>query len=447
MNAYVRPVITALVRFALLAAVLFFSACSPYIGYGVVTWSIQDHNLHAGDVVPVYIQSNIGGVYVIGTGPERENRIEVPLWQIDLHKSRSRARKAAAKLEEYRYTYASVKIDGLPVRARPENTARQVYRLRQGEIIRILDKGEGAPVIAGNAPLEGDWFEVLTNDGTTGWCFSYNLTLYDERDEAPVEELVEDDGADPYRGYLVNQVWYPDHYRVMLAENRVDIDRVHPLWGFFPGEESLVARIATAGGVATFEHTGITKTGDRMYRFEGTSLTAEVRRRDALVVQYTDDRGMPQVFYFTTLNKTPEDIIKDEQDRRQEIFDSIRETGPVFSSGSYGVLQFLEGNRFLWSGYQLLTPSVIPSGAGGGGVAELRCFLSESLASRYTGVLTFRFEATGTRVNFLYELTSDGLKLEQVDNGNIKDAVVVSRDLNPTVLFFTPEEPEADGGQ
>jgi hypothetical protein len=73
--------------------------------------------------------------------------------------------------------------------------------------------------------------------------------------------------------------------------------------------------------------------------------------------------------------------------------------------------------------------------------------LSESLASRYTGVLTFRFEATGTRVNFLYELTSDGLKLEQVDNGNIKDAVVVSRDLNPTVLFFTPEEPEADGGQ
>ncbi len=44
-------------------------------------------------------------------------------------------------------------------------------------------------------------------------------------------------------------------------------------------------------------------------------------------------------------------------------------------------------------------------------------------------------------------MTSDGLKLEQVDNGNIKDAVVVSRDLNPTVLFFTPEEPEADGGQ
>ncbi len=447
MNVHVRHFFTVLSRFALLSAVLFFSACSPYIGYGVVTWSIPERDLHAGDVVPVYIQSNIDGVYVIGTGPEREDRIEVPLWQISLYKSRSRARKAAGELEEYRYTYATVKTDGLPVRAHPENTARQVYRLRKGEIIRIVDKGEGAPVIAGNSTLEGDWFEVLTGDGTTGWCFSYNLRLFDERDEAPAEEVVEDDGSDPYRSYLVDQVWYPDHYRVMLAEERVDIDRIQPLWGFTPGEESLVARIATAAGVETFEHTGITKTGERTYRFEGTSLTAEVRRKSALLVQYTDDRGMPQVFYFTTLDKTPEEIIEEEQERRQTIFDAIQEAGPQFTSGNYGVLQFLDDNRFLWSGYQLLTPSVIPAGSGDDGIVELRCFLSDSLKSRYTGVLTFRFEATGTRVNFLYELTSDGLKLEQVDDANIEDAVVVSRDLNPTVLFFTPEEPEADGVQ
>ena len=89
----------------------------------------QDHNLHAGDVVPVYIQSNIGGVYVIGTVLSGRTYRSTPLAdrlaQVPLPSERP------PKLEEYRYTYASVKIDGLPVRARPENTARQVYRLRR----------------------------------------------------------------------------------------------------------------------------------------------------------------------------------------------------------------------------------------------------------------------------------------------------------------------------
>jgi len=444
MNKHGRALFTALRVSALLFAVSIVLSCSPYIGYGVVNWSVPDHDLHAADVVPVYIQSNIGGVYVIGTGPEREDRIEVPLWQITLHKSKSKARKAAARLEEYRYTYASVKIDGLPIRAEPENTSRQVYRLRQGEIIRIVRKGKGVPVIAGNAPLEGDWYEVLTGDGSSGWCFSYNLSLYDERDDAPVETAQEETGPDPYRGYLVSQIWYPDHYRVMLSEKRVDIDRVNPQWGFFPGEESHVARIATAEGVHTFEHTGIVKTGDRTYRFEGTTLTAELRRKSALVVQYTDDRGMPQVFYFTTLDKTPEEIIEAEQERRLEVFESLRAKGPRFISGNYGVLQILEDSRFLWSGYELLSPATIPAGSGGSGVVELRCFLADSLKQDYDGVLTLRFGSTDSRVHFLYALTSTGLKLEPVHASNVKDALVTARNLNPTVLFFTPAAGEED---
>lgn len=428
----------------LLSAVILYSSCSPYIGYGVVNWSLPEQELAAGDVVPVFIQSNIGGVYVIGTGSDREDRVEVPLWQITLHKSKSRARKAAARIAEHRYIYATVKSDGLPVRAQAENTARQLYRLRQGEILKIIRKGTGSPVIAGNAPLEGDWYEVLTGDGTVGWCFSYNLSLYDERDDVPDDLVVEEDGSDHYRTYLVSQTWYPDQYRVMIDKKRVDLERVQPLWGFSPGQESLVARVATEAGIATFEHTGIVKSGDRTYRFEGTSLTAEVRRKNSLVVQYTDDRGSPQVFYFTTLDTTPEEIIEKEQARRAAIYDSIRKAGPRFVSGNYGVLQFIADNRFLWSGYQLLSPAIIPAGSGGEGRAELRVFLSDSLKDQYGGVLSFRFEATGARVHFLYDLTANGLKLEQVDESNIRNMVVESRNLSPTVLFFTPET-TADG--
>lgn len=435
----------ALRRIALVLAVFLVVSCSPYIGFGVVAWSIPDHGLYAGDVVPVYIQSNIGKVYVIGAGPERAERIEVPLWQIRLYKSRSRANKAAALIETYRYTYASARIDGLPIRAKPENTARQIYRLRLDETIRIVHKGTGAPVIAGNAPLEGDWYQVLTNDGTSGWCFSYNLTLYDERDETPITDT-EDEGADKFLALLFSSTWYPDHYRTMLNKNRIDIDRIQPQWGFFPGEESSVARIASAAGVKTFPYTEIIKTSEQAYRFDGTTLTAEIRRGNSLVVQYTDDRGMPNVFYFSTLDVTPDELVEMEKARRQDILDSIRTAGPRFVSGNYGVLQFLEKNRFLWSGYQLLTPSIIPAGAGGSGIAELRCFLSDDIADRYTGVLTFRFESTASRVNFLYDLSPSGLKLEQIDNSNIKDSLVITRNLNPTVIFLTPEAAQPDGG-
>ena len=92
--ARILPLIAAL-------AVLFgLSACSSHIGYGVMNWSLPEHNLSAGDVVPVFIQSNISKVYVIGVGKGARTHVEVPLWQLKLYKSRSKAHKAAAVFGE-----------------------------------------------------------------------------------------------------------------------------------------------------------------------------------------------------------------------------------------------------------------------------------------------------------------------------------------------------------
>jgi len=50
--------------------VLFFlilTSCSDkIIGYSVVLWNIPEHNLQAGNVLPVYIKSNISHVYIVG---------------------------------------------------------------------------------------------------------------------------------------------------------------------------------------------------------------------------------------------------------------------------------------------------------------------------------------------------------------------------------------------
>ncbi|HPO03259.1 MAG TPA: hypothetical protein PL077_07945, partial [Treponemataceae bacterium] len=56
-----------ILRIFLLLSLLAVSSCGGKIGYGVLAWSVPDHDLHAGDVVPVFVQSNIGKVYVIGS--------------------------------------------------------------------------------------------------------------------------------------------------------------------------------------------------------------------------------------------------------------------------------------------------------------------------------------------------------------------------------------------
>ena len=430
--ARILPLIAAL-------AVLFgLSACSSHIGYGVMNWSLPEHNLSAGDVVPVFIQSNISKVYVIGVGKGARTHVEVPLWQLKLYKSRSKAHKAAAVFGEYRYTYATVNIDGLPIRATPENTARQVYRLRENQKVKIIRKGEGTPVLMGNSPLEGDWFEIMTDDGGQGWCFSYNLTLFDERQASPATATASGSGADSSLDNLLARAWYPDSYRTMIADDRIDLDRIDLQWGFFPGKDAGVARVQTAEGLITFPYTAIVKADEGLYRFEGSTLTVQIRKSDSILVQYSDSNGMPHALYFSSLDIAPADLIATEKSRRADLIAEIVKRGPGFSSGNYGVIRFLEDGRFLWSGYQLLTPSVIPAGSGSGGMVDVRCFLPNGVAPEYDGVLSFKFENARAWTHFLYAVSGKGLKLESLSESSIKDNVVTARSLSPTVIFFTP---------
>lgn len=428
-----------LVLLALLGGLSLLASCTGKIGYGVINWSVPEYSLRAGDVVPVFIQSNIGKVYVIGVESSEAQRAELPLWQLDLYKSRSKAQKAAASLEEFRYAYASVKLDGLPIRSDPENTAKQVYRLKEGEKIKIVRLGKGAPVIAANAPLAGDWYEVMTDDGTTGWCFSYNLAFFDERETDTGLAAAVDAGPDPVLENLLSRMWYPESWRAMIRAGRVIPSKIDSRQGFFPGRTSSLARIEGTEDVITFQYTGITRSESGVYRFDGTSLTVQVRRSDLIMVQYTDQGGMPRAEYFVALDMTPEQIISDETERRTALASAITALSARFSSGNYGVLQFLGSDRFLWSGYQLLVPSVIPANAGGGGAVAFDRFLGDSLPKDYTGALSLSFDQISSPLTFLYTLENSGLKLEYVPESLVRDSVVESRSLTPTVIYFSPD--------
>lgn len=420
----------------LFVAIFSFNSCSRLMGYSVVLWSIPEQNLTDGMVVPVYIKSNITQSYVIGI-PETDQKCEVPLWQISEPASKKEVKQLSEKYNEYQRKYAKVKLDGLPIRHEPVNTARQVYRLRENEIIRVLYKGEGAAVMTGKTALQGDWLRVLTNDGTLGWCFSYNLNVFDERDEQDTSASNSDDFViDDYLQKILTATWYPESYSTMIKTGRIDLGAMSPFYKFDTGFVSGEVSLNVSGLTVKAPYKGISKTGSNAYQFDETNFKMTVRSSSFIVIQYIDELGMPSSYNFVTLSSSVNDIIQEEQNRRKDVFNTLLTSGPSFSSSNYGTIEFTEDFGFAWTGYSLLTPSLIPENSGVTGSVALGYFLGESLKEEFDGVLTLTFDENARKINFFYKLESGGLRLEDAQRAQFKDSLVVDRSSNPVVMFF-----------
>ena len=414
------------------------TGCSKKIGYGVVNWSIPEHNLMAADVVPILVRSNISKVYIAELDKQK---IEIPLWQLTFCASKQEANEYIKKTAEYRSVYAAVKQDGLPLRSNPDNTGKQVYRLRENQTVKVLWKGEGAPVVARDKPLEGDWLYVMTNDGTRGWCFSYHLFTYDEREPSAPRQTAETQ-IDEHLKEILTSRWYPDYYREMIQKKRIDPNRMSESFGFFPGEADGVARIVLEDEQVSFPYTSITKNRMGAYQFEGSPLLLQIRDEDTIALNYTDEKGRVQIQYFITLAEEPQELVRTETERRSAELQALADAGTGFNSVNYGTLQFLEGGRFLWNGYHVISPSIIPKGAGSAGYVAIRFFIGSKIKTDYQGILSFKFDGSAEWIDFFYVLSKQGVKLEYVKPENITDGVATVRNLNPVILFFGTEGEE-----
>ena len=411
------------------------AGCAKKMGYGVVNWSIPEHNLKAADIVPVIVRSNISKVYIVELNNQK---IEIPLWQLTFCSSKREADEYIKKTAEYRSIYAIIQQDGLPLRSNPDNTGKQVYRLRKNQTVKALWKGEGQPVMSHDKPLEGDWLYVMTDDGTHGWCFSHNLYMYDEQEPSAPQQHTESI-ADETLQTILRSRWYPDYYREMIQKKQIDPERMAETFGFFPDESTGIARINLKEEQRSFSYTAIIKNRMGSYQFEGSPLLMQVRDEDSIAVNYTDEKGHVQIQHFITLKEKPQALVKAEIARRNAAIGALVEMGPSFNSGNYGVLQFLKGGRFLWNGYHVLSPAIIPKGAGDAGSVAIRYFIDSTLKSEYQGILSFTFDGIEPPLDFLYTLSKQGVKLEYIKPENIKEGVASVRNINPVILFFGTE--------
>lgn len=433
-----------------------FSSCGKNLGYSVLLWSNSEHEIADGTILKVHIKSNISQVYVVSLPGVKEN-FEVPLWQLTEPESKSKALKQQKRFSEFEHTYASVKLDGLPIRADAVNTSKQVYRLREGEVIRCLYRGAGAAVTNGKGNMEGEWLRVLTETGTYGWCFSHNLALFQaegfdvsvgKQDSSIKKDDLkgENNGDRAIITALISKKWYPESFAKMIKVARIDVNRMNPSYGFSFGiniEENAdspfagtaVLNTENAGGSWTY--TDIVKKAEKEYEFTGSNLKMSVRgaNSNTMILQYME-KGRTKQETLIALEEDIDSMIENELARRQTELKRIASAGPVFKSSNYGTIKFNNENSVTWTNYKLLQPSIISNKAIGSVTVTLDYFISNSLKSSYDGVITMHFTGMEEGVNFLYKLTDTGLRLEDASKAPLKDGVVTARSASPMILFF-----------
>ncbi|GHT50891.1 hypothetical protein FACS1894102_6630 [Spirochaetia bacterium] len=455
---------TALVLLTVMS-VFAFSSCSRSLGWGMMLWSSESGGIPSGTVVRVYIKSNIEKVWIIGVPREYKkiagtSKVEVPLPQLELCGTKAAAQRRAKQFAQYALSYAETIQDGLPIRVEADNSARRVYRLRYGEIVKILEKVRGNPAISATGdPLPGDWYKVLTEDGTEGCCFSYRLRLFEhsigEIAKGPVSAPETDEKHDVDLDAVLSAKWVAETYGTMIDENKLDLDSLERHWGFFIGEDTGIATVYTQDADASFKYKKIDPQGGRTWHFDGTNLSMRMRTPSLLTVMYIDEKafaisgmnGAQKSINFITIDRELDDLIAEESQRRSEAYAKILGEGPRFESEFYGKISFNEEREILWENFDILIPSVLDISTSGKGTVELKYFLNDSLKNDFDGVLTMVLKTIGApdqAVNFLYSTDSGGglggLRLEYVPDWCMEETTVLIRDSSPMSMYFYEAE-------
>lgn len=414
----------------LLIFALALSACSRSIGYGVVLWSDNEDALPSGTVVTIVSQSDIHDTYEIrsDTGPVET----LARWRVRFHQTEEDAAADALAYADLAQVYARSTRNALPMRSDPGIAADNiVYRLREGEVIKIIGRGDEPANLSG---LVSYWYRAQTATGVEGYVFGYELSLFNPQD--PQAAFSDSGTADPLIQLLLTSVWRPVYYLDMISSGAYDLSLFREEYGLFPDPEQHRLELVTPSHSAEFEYEDIVKVGPRRYLAEGTNLQITFNMGNELSLQFVQD-GNQYIIALQRVDGNISDYVETELERRETMYTDLIELGPAFSSGNYGQIILYEDRRFNWSGYERLVPAVIPRGLGTGGTVAVDLYLGPDLSDTYDGAISFVFDGNRQPVSFVYEIAPGGIRMVYVPRSEIDDHVVTGAGVSSITLFFS----------
>lgn len=409
---------------------LLLSACGDKpIGWGVLLMDDQDSKLESGTVLPVYQESEIRNIYT--AGQEGSNtRYEINKWKINLYEKKQEAESFAKSYAEFANVYAITQKNGLSIREKADIQSDRVYKLREGQVLKITGRSAQTENIADH---DGYWYNVLTDDGSSGYCFDLNLKIYNSKTaEAQPDSSIDTELLEQ----LLSKTYRPDYYTAMIRKNMIDLGRFKATYGLFFRPDEKKALYITENHNIVFDYTDIIQNSRGRFIFEGSSLQAEVRSEKRIAIYFSVNKQE----YAETLEyiDNVEEYITSETDRRDLVLQHVEELDTV-SSSAYGRIHFTENTGFTWTSNKRLVPNIIPESAGEKGKLYFDYLPGQQLKEEYDGVLSFAFEGIPGRgrVNFLFKLSDLGIKLVYVPANDITDNIVERESASPLVIFMS----------
>jgi hypothetical protein len=419
-----------------LAAGLF--SCGGGQGNGLVLWAPQDGALKNGALVRVVRKSETTSVV---RSPAVKGTVELESWRLREAGSREKAAAEASAYAPYLSTFAYALRDGLPLREEPDQESRRVYKLREGQVVKVLARGESKVQIAS---YEDYWYRVLTDDGSEGWCFGYFLPVFQSAGD-PLTEAAALKAQDPLLDALTSTQWRPEYFQEMADSGRIDLERFTPEVGFFVDAERKVAQLVLPGFRQSWDFRSIENVGPSRYVLAvlaGPELRVTLSGPDRLVLTYPrKEQQLAQVFI-----DFPEDldeVIQKEQGRRQALFQDFARRGPAMTSSAYGRIVLGEPMRFSWEGFGRLGDQVFLRAVRGEGTVDFPFKPGQDLAARFDGVITFRFSeyGPGQSTSFLYKFDGAGVRFVFLRQQYVEDSEAVRLDASPLVVYFNFGKP------
>ncbi len=413
---------------ALLLAALACAGCAPSrIGWGVVLWSADDGALKTGSVVAVRSESALAQTFTVDAP---SGRLVTPDWRVELFSSEKAAQRFAAAYAPFVGMFGRARFAGVVICQKPDATSTWVYRLRDSQIVKLIALVPGDAEVNGVA---GHWYDVLTGDGSRGFCFDADLKLSGGGAAAtpslsPLDELM-------------SAVYRPAYFADMAASGRYDLAKFSDSYGLFPDPSAKRITIVKPDGTLSFSYTAVTASIGNEFSFVGSSLVLAVTGQGRLRARYTDPSGKSyDEEYVSMSSEEVNELIGKERARRQELYDALLQRGRL-ESDYFGSIELKADMTFRWRGYSRLVPDVVPADAEGSGSVELGLYLDDSLKTEFDGAVTFRFAAPGgaVPVSFLYSFADGGVKLTYLPPGASGDNVVTSVPATPLNIFFRAE--------
>ena len=431
-----RLLIPLLILCSALALVL--SSCARNIGYGLVLWAEEESPVQTGEILPVQQESTVQGSYLIRL-PGTKQLIEVPTWRMRLFESGEEAIQGAEDYAPYQELFAYSQRDGLPLREEADQEARRVYKLTEGQLVKVLSRGEEQVTIGS---YQDYWYLVLTEDGYQGYCFGYYLPAFRSSGDprAEVETLM---AQDPMLEALMATDWRPEYFQEMVDEGRIDLTAFGKEFGFFVDPEKRQIRLVTGKRSYSWTYERMENVGTNRYVFEGPEIGSggiriNMQSSRRIVSTYSvADQVLSSVFI--SFEEDIEEIVTQEWERRERLAEVFSSKSRVLRSSAYGNIYLEEEMRFRWEDFGRLVEQIFLKKVRGAGTVDFPYYLSDRVGGSFDGVITFRFDEykkdEGT--SFLYAFEPTGVRFEYVRPQGIENLEVVRRDNSPLVIFFS----------